>query len=194
MGQTAQLELLASDLVPIEGLAYHPDLVPPEMERDLVGRFAELEFKEFEFQRFLGKRRVVSFGVRYDFGDSKVHQAPHIPAFLHPLRELAAAVAGIEPLALRHALVTEYQPGAAIGWHRDRPAFKDVIGLSLLAPCRFRLRRKAGTVWQRYAIMLAARSAYLLRGAVREHWQHSITPQDQLRYSVTFRTLIDSEA
>lgn len=186
---TAQLNLLAPDPLPIEGFLYQPDLVAPEMESALVARFAALDFKEFEFHGFRGKRRVVSFGARYDFGDSKVHKAPEIPAFLHPLRDLAGKFSGIDPEALRHALVTEYQPGAGIGWHRDRPVFKDVIGISLLSPCRFRLRRKVGTSWRRHAIMLAPRSGYLLRGTVREQWQQSIPPAEQLRYSVTFRTL-----
>jgi len=194
MSQTPQLELLAPDPIPIEGFAYQPELVSPDLERVLVAHLAELDFKEFEFRGFLGKRRVVSFGMRYDFGDSKMHQAPDIPAFLHPLRHLAGTFAGIEPSSLRHALVTEYQSGAAIGWHRDRPVFSDVIGVSLLSPCRFRLRRKLGSSWQRHAMTLAPRSAYLLRGAVREQWQHSIPPQEQLRYSVTFRTLNESEA
>jgi hypothetical protein len=194
MGPPAQLELLAPDPIPIEGFAYQPDLVPPDMERALVARFVALDFKEFEFHGFFGKRRVVSFGVRYDFGDSRVHEAPDIPDFLHPLWDLAGTFAGLEPSALRHALVTEYQPGAGIGWHRDRPVFKDVVGISLLSPCRFRLRRRAGTAWQRHALTLAPRSAYLLRGAVREQWQHSIPMQQQLRYSVTFRTLTQLEA
>jgi len=34
-----------------------------------------------------------------------------------------------------------------------------------------------------------ARSAYLLRGPVRRDWEHSIPPLDQLRYSVTFRSV-----
>jgi alkylated DNA repair dioxygenase AlkB len=186
---TAQLDLLAPAHIPIEGFVYQREVVPADLEGALVGRLADLDFREFEFHGFRGRRRVVSFGVRYDFGDSRMHQAPEIPAFLRPLRDLAGRFAGIDPRGLEHALVTEYQAGAAIGWHRDRPAFKDVIGISLLSPCRFRLRRKVGTAWQRHAIMLAPRSAYLLQGAVREQWQHSIPPAEQLRYSVTFRTL-----
>ena len=192
--RASQLDLLAPNAIPIEGFRYQPDLVHPDMESALVTRFADLAFKEFEFHGFLGKRRVVSFGVRYDFGDSQVHQAPEIPTFLHALRDLAGKFAGIDPPTLRHALVTEYQPGAAIGWHRDRPVFKDVVGISLLSPCRFRLRRKTGTTWQRHAITLAPRSAYVLQGIIRQQWQHSIPPAEQLRYSVTFRTLTESEA
>ena len=191
--EAAQLDLLARDEIPIDGFSYQPELVPLTLERALVAAFAELEFTEFEFHGFLGKRRAISFGVRYDFSDARIHPAADIPAFLHPLRDLAADFASIEPSVLKHALVTEYQPGAAIGWHRDRPVFRDVIGISLLSPGRFRLRRKSGTSWQRHSITLAPRSAYLLRGAARQQWQHSIPPAERLRYSVTFRTLNEGE-
>jgi alkylated DNA repair dioxygenase AlkB len=105
------------------------------------------------------------------------------------LRDRAAAFAEISPAAFEHALVTEYAPGAGIGWHRDRPVFDDIVGISLGAPCRFRLRRKHGASWERAAIELAPRSAYLLRGPVRREWEHSIPPLDRLRYSVTFRSV-----
>lgn len=192
--EAAQLDLIARDQVPIDGFSYQPDLVSPTLERSLIAVLAGLEFKKFEFHGFLGKRRVISFGVRYDFSDTRIHPAPDIPSFLHPLRDLAASFARVDSSALRHALVTEYQPGAAIGWHRDRPVFRDVVGISLLSPCRFRLRRRWGAIWQRHTITLAPRSAYLLRGAARELWQHSIPPAEELRYSVTFRTLNESEA
>jgi len=84
-------------------------------------------------------------------------------------------------------LVTEYSPGAGIGWHKDRPEFEEVIGVSLLSPCLFRLRRKRGNGWERASIELQPRSAYLLSGSARTDWQHSIPPVDKLRYSVTFR-------
>lgn len=173
----------------IAGLAYRAEFISHEQERALVECLARLALKPFEFRGYLGRRRVVSFGVRYDFNDSKMHEAPEIPAFLLPLRRQAAAFASIDPAALKHALVTEYQPGAGIGWHRDRPGFHDVIGVSLLSPCRFRLRRRQGTGWQRQELLLEPRSAYLLRGEVREAWEHSIPPADNLRYSVTFRSL-----
>ena len=134
----------------------------------------------------------MSFGWHYDFASSRVKPATDIPDFLLPLRDKAAEFADIDPAALEHALVTEYAPGAGIGWHRDRPVFDDVIGISLAAPCRFRLRRKRGGGWGRTAIELAPRSAYLLRGPVRRDWEHSIPPLDQLRYSVTFRSVKSS--
>jgi alkylated DNA repair dioxygenase AlkB len=183
----AQLSLLEAPAV--SGLAYQAEFISSEQERALVERLAQLAFKPFEFRGYLGRRRVVSFGVRYDFNDSRMHEAPDIPDFLLPLRTLAATFAGVAPAALRQALVIEYQPGAGIGWHRDRPGFGDVIGVSLLSPCRFRLRRRQGTGWQRQEVLLEPRSAYLLRGEVREAWEHSIPPADSLRYSVTFRSL-----
>ena len=172
----------------LDGFEYRPGLVTPEEEAELVERFQALEFKPFEFHGYFGNRRVVSFGSQYDFAASRVRPAQDLPAFLLPLRDHAAAFAGLDPMALEHALVTEYSPGAGIGWHRDRPVFDDVIGISLAAPCRFRLRRKQGTTWRRAALNLEPRSAYLLRGPVRRSWEHSIPPVEHLRYSVTFRS------
>jgi alkylated DNA repair dioxygenase AlkB len=172
-----------------EGFVYRAAVVPEAEEGELLARFAELPLKEFEFHGYFGKRRVVSFGLRYDFADREVHRVEPIPDFLLPLRERAAAFAGVASSAVEHALVTEYRPGAAIGWHRDRPVFGDVIGISFGSDCRFRFRRRHGNSWERRAIMLEPRSAYVLRGAAREKWEHSIPPAEALRYSVTFRTM-----
>ena len=185
-----QLRLLdkPSDAAPA-GFEHCVELIGPAQEAALIENFAALEFREFEFRGYLGKRRTVSFGWHYDFTDSRVRPADEIPTFLLPLREAAAEFAGLLPATLAHALVTEYTPGAGIGWHRDRPVFGDVVGVSLLARSRFRLRRKRGDGWERTAVDLMPRSAYLLRGPVRREWEHSIPPLDSLRYSVTFRTL-----
>lgn len=187
-----QLNLLEPAAVPLpEGFAYHAELIPKAHEAALIDAFADLDFREFEFHGYFGKRRTVSFGLHYDFASQRVHRAEPIPEFLAPLRERAAAFAGIAPAALEHALVTAYVKGAAIGWHRDRPVFGDVIGVSLASSCRLRFRRKLqrGGAWQRAAVVLEPRSAYLLRGAARTDWEHSIPPADELRYSVTFRTV-----
>ena len=189
------MEAALLDLTPTlpDGMLYTPELITAAAEEALVDRFAELPFRAFEFQGFLGKRRVVSFGWRYDFNLMKVEATEDMPDFLLPLRERAAAFAGLAPAALQHVLLTEYGPGAGIGWHKDRSVFGEVVGISLLAPCVFRLRRKTAAkprpAWQRLSLTLAPRSAYLLAGAARTGWEHSIPEVESLRYSVTFRNL-----
>ena len=190
---TLQSELFESVPDLPEGMRYVPRLISPGEERALLDKLPALPFKEFEFHGFLGKRRTVSFGWHYDFNGGGLKQAGLLPEFLLPLREQAAQFAGVEPSALEHALLIEYKPGAGIGWHRDRPQFGDVIGISLLAPCTFRLRHKAGSAWERRSLTAEPRSAYLLRGASRTEWEHSIPPLATLRYSVTFRTLRKAE-
>ena len=170
-------------------MRYAPDVIDAAEEARLVGAFADLPFKEFEFHGFLGKRRVVSFGLRYDFNGGGLQQAAPIPPFVLAVRERAAAFAGLAADRLQHVLITEYRPGAAIGWHRDRPNFGDVIGVSLLSPCTFRMRRKREAGWERAALQLDRRSVYLMRGAARDDWEHSIPAVEELRYSITFRSL-----
>lgn len=184
-----QPDLFAAPSTLPEGFRHVQELISAQEERALIGELQGLPFKEFEFHGFVGKRRVVSFGWRYDFNGGGFHRIEPIPAFLLPLRAKAAAFASIEAGAIEHALVTEYRDGAAIGWHRDRPVFDDVIGISLGSPCLFRFRRKAGATWQRCSLTAAPRSAYLLRGPSRTDWEHSIPGVNGLRYSVTFRTL-----
>lgn len=177
------------EAAPLPGLLYRPGIVAPDEEPALVARIAELDLKPFEFQRWLGKRRVVYFGWRYDFNDSRLTPAPPLPEFLLPLRARAARLAGLEPELLAHALVTEYQPGAGIGWHRDRPAFDAVVGISLAAACTLRFRRREGKGFGRTAQLLEPGSAYVLSGPARFEWEHSIAPVAALRYSITFRSM-----
>jgi alkylated DNA repair dioxygenase AlkB len=179
----------AKDAAAPEGFRYQADVLPADEERELVERIRGLPLKEFEFHGYVGKRRVLSYGWHYDFGERTLRETEEIPGFLLPVRERAAAFAGVAPRDLPHARVTEYGPGAAIGWHRDKGVFGDVIGVSLLSPCVFRLRRKAGAKWERYSLTAEPRSAYLLRGPSRTEWEHSIPAVDALRYSITFRTL-----
>ena len=184
-----QLSFLGPKATAPEGLLYRPDLLLPQEEQVLAERFASLPFKEFEFQGFLGKRRTVSFGFHYAFDGSGLHEAAPMPDFLLPVRQKAAQFAGTEAEALEHALIIEYAPGAGIGWHRDRPVFGDVVGISMLAPARMRFRRKQGEKWERDSLIAEPRSAYLLKGPARSEWEHSIPPMEELRYSITFRTL-----
>ena len=172
-----------------DGFRYQPDIVSRSDESALLERIRGLAFREFEFQGYTGKRRVVSFGWRYDFNERLLDTADDIPEFLLELRATAARFAGMDADALQHVLVTEYGAGAGIGWHRDKGVFGQVIGISLLTPCTFRLRRKVGEDWERVSLTAEPRSAYLLSGASRSEWEHSIPAVDSLRYSVTFRNL-----
>jgi alkylated DNA repair dioxygenase AlkB len=172
-----------------EGFRYQPELITPAEEIDLKRELESLPFQPFNFQGHLANRNVVGFGLRYDYDRRAVVEAPPIPAFLMPLREKVAAFAGQPADAFVQVLINEYQPGAGIGWHRDKPHFDEVAGVSLLAPCSFRLRRKNGTKWDRKTIMVEPRSAYLMAGLARTDWEHSIPPVGDHRYSITLRTL-----
>jgi alkylated DNA repair dioxygenase AlkB len=183
------LPLGLEDPVLPAGFRYRPDLIAPAEERDLLERLGSLPLREFEFHGFTARRRTISFGWHYDFARARLEEAEPIPEWLLPLRAAAAEFAGLEADRLPHVLILEYGPGATIGWHRDKATFGDVIGVSLLSPCRFRLRRKTGSRWERTSLTLEPRSVYLLRGPARTEWEHSIPAVDALRYSITFRTL-----
>ena len=171
------------------GFRYMPGLIRPADEQHLIAAFQDFAFENFKFHGFIGQRRTVYFGWRYDFDRARLSLAEPIPPSLLPLRELAAAFAGLAPEDLPHVLVTEYMQGAPIGWHRDRPSFGDVVGVSLASACTFRFRRRSAAGWERASLTLAPRSVYLLRGPSRTEWEHSIPAVNALRYSVTFRTL-----
>jgi alkylated DNA repair dioxygenase AlkB len=170
-----------------EGFAYQPEFLSPAEEGDLAAWLATLPFQPFQFRGFEGKRRVLSFGWQYDFTRSHLVKADDMPAELLPVRARAAAFADLAPEELQQCLLNEYLPGAPIGWHRDRPIFEKVVGISLLAPCNFRLRRRVGDGFERAAIELEPRSIYRMTGEARSVWEHSIPPVTAHRYSITFR-------
>ena len=178
-------------LVVPEGLRYQPALISRNDESALVERVRELPFRDFEFHGYVGKRRVVSFGWKYDFSSQSLQRAEEIPDYLLSLRSLAALFANLEPEAFEQVLVTEYANGAGIGWHRDKAVFGQVVGISLLAACTLRFRRKVDGNWERANLLAEPRSAYHLRGPARSEWEHSIARVDTLRYSITFRSMRD---
>jgi len=155
----------------------------------LIERIRPLEFHDVRMRGVAAKRRVIRYGWKYSFESFRASEGSPMPEHLLPIRNRAAAVAGVPAGDLSEALVTEYSPGAAIGWHRDAPPFGIVIGISLLAPCRFRFRRGRTGAWERTEVHLEPRSLYVLNGPARYEWQHSIPAVDALRYSITFRTM-----
>lgn len=174
------------------GLAFREEFVTRAEEAELLEAIAGLSFRPFEFHGWTGNRETVSFGWRYDFNQARVEPAPPIPAFLQPLRARAAEFAGLDAGAFEQGLVIRYDVGAGIGWHRDRPVFDRVFGLSLLSPCVLRFRRRRGTGFERFALDAQPRSAYLLDGQIRHQWEHSIAPMQAQRFSITFRSRHDT--
>jgi len=173
------------------GMRYEPDFLGAEEEAALIALIATLPLEAAKYKAYTARRRVTSFGGSFDYDANKLRPTVPLPEALHPLRARVGAWAGIEPEALAHALVAEYAPGAPLGWHRDVPDFEDVVGVSLGSAATLRLRpyppvdpRRADVL----RVLAAPRSIYLLRGAARWGWQHSVAPVAALRWSITFRT------
>jgi alkylated DNA repair dioxygenase AlkB len=176
------------------GFRYQEDVITAAEEATMVTALQKLDLKPFEFQGHLANRRVISFGLRYDYSRRKVEAASEFPPFMNELRVRAADFARRGVNEFRQAGVNEYGPGAGIGWHKDKAQFGIVVGVSLLAPATMRFRRSQGRGWERVSQTIAPRSIYLLAGEARTEWEHSIPPLDELRYSITFRTLSDGDS
>jgi DNA oxidative demethylase len=175
----------------IAGLKYREEVITDSEERRLHVHLMPLELAPFRFQGWLGNRKTQSFGWRYDFDDASFRPTDPLPDWLLPLREQAAAFAGFAPEEFVHVLLARYDPGAGIGWHRDRDVFENVVGLSLKTPAILRFRQRAASAFRRATLEVAPRSAYFLSGESRWQWEHSIAPGEQLRFSITFRSLSD---
>ena len=176
----------SADQMP-EGFRYNPDVLSDADERALVRAFEKLPLQPFEFQGFLANRRIFTFGHKYIFAGQRPRADASIPDYLRPVIEIAATISGKPAAAFEQLMVTEYAPGAGIGWHVDRPSYEEIVSISFLAPCTLRLRQKVGGTWARRSAQIEPRSVYLLSGLARTSWQHSIPPLDALRYSVTLR-------
>jgi len=177
-----------------EGFLYRDDFLTGAKESELLRIFSGLEFAAYDYHGYLAKRRVVRYGVAYDINTrERIETAPPIPDFLLGVRERAAQFTGFSPDELAQAMVSEYSVGTPIGWHRDAPQFGTIIGISLGSACRMRLKphQTAGKnlSGKILSIRLEPRSIYVMRGEARSQWQHSIPAVDEMRYSITFRTL-----
>ena len=173
----------------VAGLAFQTDLITREVETELIARIDAIDLAPFRFQGWLGKRLTASFGWRYDFDSASFGPTEPIPDWLLPIRNSAAAFAGLAPDNLVQVLLTRYDPGAGIGWHRDRPVFEHVVGISLGVAATMRFRRRKPGGFDRANVPLPPRSAYHLSGEVRYDWEHSIAEMDVTRWSITFRSL-----
>jgi alkylated DNA repair dioxygenase AlkB len=193
----AQADLFAAAAAPPAmpelppGMVYETQFLTHEEEAALIALIERMPLAEMRYKAYTARRRVVSFGGKYDFSANQLAAAPPIPLELGPLQRKVAAWLRVEPAAFSQVLVAEYREGTPLGWHRDVPDFEDVVGVSLLNEAVMRLRpypprepKKAGVI----KLTIEPRSIYLLRGPARWEWQHSVVPTRSLRYSITFRT------
>lgn len=173
----------------ISGLALVRDAIEPREEQSLAAQIDAAPLAPFKFGQWSGKRLTANYGSAYDYQRARPVPAPPLSAWLVELRNRLAPLFGREPERFEQALLVRYDPGAGIGWHRDRPQYGEVIGLSFSAPAVLRLRRRTAGGFERRKVALPRRSLYLLSGEARSEWEHSIAPMKATRRSITFRTL-----
>ncbi|WP_294242156.1 alpha-ketoglutarate-dependent dioxygenase AlkB [uncultured Sphingomonas sp.] len=181
------LDLFDTPILP--GLRTQPDLIDQAEEQILIARIDAADLTPFRFQGWTGKRLTTSFGWSYDFEVGRPIEAPPIPDWLRPFRERVAVLGQLDPEDLIQVLLIRYDPGAGIGWHRDRPIYGHVLGLSLGEPAIMRFRRRRAGGFERAAAPLEPRAAYHLSGPARHEWEHSIVAIERPRWSITFRSL-----
>jgi alkylated DNA repair dioxygenase AlkB len=171
------------------GFRYTDNILDADEETALAESLRHLHLKPFEFHGHLGNRRVVSFGLRHDYSRRSVEAAPDMPSFLDALLRRAAEFSGCPADAFAQVGINQYPPGAGVGWHKDKPQFGVIVGVSLLAPATMRFRRPTVSGWERISQTVHPRSIYIISGEARTDWEHSVPPVEALRYSINFRTL-----
>lgn len=183
------LDLFSDHVLP--GLRTAEGFITADEESAIIAAIEAADLSPFRFQGWLGKRETTSFGWRYDFDHGRFEATAPMPSWLMPFRERAEAFAGLQDGQLVQALLTRYAPGAGIGWHKDRPVFEHVLGISLGEPAIMRFRRRDGAKFERRSLPLPPRSIYHLSGEARHGWEHSITAMPATRWSITFRSLAE---
>lgn len=183
------LDLFDAPVIP--GLRSASEIVSAEEEKALIAAIDAQDLTPFQFQQWTGKRLTHNYGWKYDFQSGQLSRSRPMPDWLLDIRDRAAAFAGVESDQIVQSLLIRYDAGAGIGWHKDRPIYQDVMGISLGAPADMRFRKRDGTKWQRATAPLEPRGIYQLAGEVRHDWEHSIVEMERTRWSITFRTFSD---
>jgi alkylated DNA repair dioxygenase AlkB len=174
------------------GFSYTPDFLSIDEEIALVDEIKEIELHPLMFQGYEAKRKVASFGFDYNFDNRKLTKGKPIPPAFNSIIQKTASRLSIVPDDFAELLITEYPVGSVINWHRDAPPFDVIAGISLLSDCTFRLRPHDKLKQSKSSIIsLQVRrgSLYIMQGPARTDWQHSISPVETIRYSITLRTL-----
>ena len=179
------------------GLVYKPDFITAEEEEALIV-FCDAQALHHarggENNEYEAKRRHAHFGWGYDYKKEKVIPGPPLPRFLQRFARRIEKWRGWPRGKVVEALINEYTPGTALGFHRDNEEFEHVIGISLAGWCRIRFRPLKRPLGKRdakevIALELEPRSAYVMQDDIRWNYQHSVAATRTLRYSITFRTL-----
>lgn len=182
----SQLDLFGGPTPP-EGFRSLPEFISRDEENYFLKKFQSLTFETFKMHGVEAKRKIVHYGLSYDFLSRSTSKTEPIPDWLEVLRRRVEEEIKEE---IVEVLVTNYPSGAGIGWHFDAPSFKSLLGVSLLGPCRFQMRREKDEGWEKYELNLGARDAYVIQGEARWKWQHHIPPVKRDRFSLTFRSLV----
>lgn len=186
----SQSELFVESSLP-PGMRYTREFISREEEAALLEHIRALPLTEAKYQQYTARRRTISFGAGYDFSHRRTTPAPALPSGFFALRARAAEFAGLPPDAFVQCLISEYQIGTPLGWHRDVPDYEVIVGISLAGWARLRMRPYPWTPDRKREILsidLEPRSAYVLRDTARWGWQHQVPPTKALRYSITFRS------
>ncbi len=89
-----QFSLFPPETIGPPSLRYYPKIITPSMELDLIKRIRGLALVPFQFGAFEGKRRVASFGFKYDYAERRLQEAEEIPEWLAPMIEKVEAYGG----------------------------------------------------------------------------------------------------
>ena len=173
------------------GMRFETDWLGADEEAALIEAIGALDLREAQYKQYTARRRVASFGGKFDYDNNRLLPAPPIPPAFEPLRQRVARWLGVAPDLFSQMLVAEYAPGTPLGWHRDVPDFESIVGVSLRGEGEMRFRPyppESARAADLRSLVLPPRSAYVLEGPARWQWQHSIVPTQVLRYSISLRT------
>ena len=172
----------------LEGFTYIPDFLTQDEEEKILSKLLNFSWHEVKMYGVVAKRRVMHFGLNYTYNSRTVMPTTAPPPFINSLIEKSAPLLKINPEEIVETLVTYYPIGAGIGWHKDAKIFGNkIFGISLKSKCIMKFRKKVDDEYQIIKQLIEPRSAYIISGASRSEWQHSIPPVSETRYSITFR-------
>jgi alkylated DNA repair dioxygenase AlkB len=158
------------------GLKVIPDFISVEEESEILSKLnphKSTDRKE--------RNSIERYGSNLPYNSSMVSSS--IPDFLDKI-SMKIVEAGILNAKPDSVTINEYLIGQKIGPHIDSSTSGPIITiLSLCSPATMKFSRKK----ESFEIHFPARAIVQMRGEIRELWQHSIAPVEEVRYSLVFR-------